>query len=230
MTLSRFLAALALATTMQAAAPPPLRVLFIGNSLTEANRLPEMVEALAAANGRRIETRTIAYPNYSLEDHWNEGEARREIARGKWTFVILQQGPSSLSESRALLVEYARRFSEEAARVGARAALFMVWPSIARARDFDGVELSYRIAARETGGVLLPAGEAWRRAWNHDADRKLYGPDGFHPSTLGSWLSAIVIVQGLTGKAPGIPPRRGPSEADMKVLLRAAAEAFEPAK
>lgn len=219
----------ALAVTLQAA-PPPIRVLFIGNSLTAANRLPKLVESIAAANGQRIETRAIAFPDYSLEDHWKDGSARRAIASGKWSFVVLQQGPSSLPASRALLVDYARRFSEEAARAGARTALFMVWPASARARDFDGVELSYRTAAREIAGVLLPAGTAWRIAWRQDADLALYSPDGFHPSPLGSSLAALVIFQGLTGKPPARMPGRSASSAETANLLSAASQALNGEK
>ncbi len=207
------------------AADPPLRVLFIGNSLTYANDVPALVESIGKANGIHIETRTIAFPDYSLEDHWNQGESRRALARSKWNFVVLQQGPSSLPESRALLVDYTRRFAAEASRAGAKIALYMVWPSAARFRDFDGVNLSYQTAARAVGGVFLPAGEAWRAAWRENPDLRFYSSDYFHPSRLGSCLAAIVISQGLTGKAPLKIP--SPTDADPKLLLQAAAEALQ---
>jgi hypothetical protein len=56
----------------------PRRVLFIGNSLTLANGLGAMVEALARAAGDPpIEARSVAIAGYSLEDHWHSGDARR---------------------------------------------------------------------------------------------------------------------------------------------------------
>ncbi len=74
-------------------------MLFIGNSLTAANRLGPMIEALArASGGPSIETRTVAYGGYSLEDHWTGGDARRTLAEGGWSTVVLQQGPSSQSD------------------------------------------------------------------------------------------------------------------------------------
>ncbi len=215
-----------LGIVMEGSAPAPLRLLFIGNSLTVTNDVPAMVEALARANGERIITRTVAFPNYSLEDHWNQGDARRAIAEGGWSCVVLQQGPSALPESRMLLVDYARRFAEEARRVHARTALFMVWPESSRARDFDGVKLSYQTAAHEAGGIFLPAGEAWRVAWRRDATLVFYGPDGFHPTQLGSYLSALVIYQGLTGKPSVRSARSLVPEADAPVLLEAAAQAL----
>ena len=177
-----------------------VRVLFIGNSLTAGNDLPATVQALAAASGARIEYTAIAKPNFSLEDHWNDGEARRAIERGRWTFVVLQQGPSALPESQVLLLEYTRRFDAVIRASGARPAMYMVWPSRARAADAAGVSRSYGAAARAVSAVLCPAGDAWQAAWRTDPDLPLYGSDAFHPSPLGSTLAAIVIVEALTGR------------------------------
>jgi hypothetical protein len=164
----------------------------------------------------------VAKPSFSLEDHWNDGEARREIAKGGWTHVVLQQGPSALPESRVLLDEYARRFDREIRRANARPALFMVWPSQDRRHDFDGVSRSYAGAAALVGGVLLPAGDAWRAAWRRDPGLALYGPDGFHPSRLGSSLAALVILDRLTGRLPPLAAMSGVPERDLAVLVAAA--------
>jgi hypothetical protein len=183
-----------------------LRILFIGNSLTATNDLPAVLEAFARAQGVTIETRTVAFPDHSLEDHWNRPEARRAISEGKWDYVVLQQGPSAMPDSRRLLRTYTSRFAEEATRAGARPALFMVWPASGRLNDFQRVVESYRVAADDVGGVLLPAGDAWRRMWDRDRNTRLYGPDGFHPSGLGTYLSALVMFQQFTGRSVvGLP-------------------------
>jgi hypothetical protein len=200
------------ATPRPAAQKPDTRVLFIGNSLTLANDLPALVATLAKAAGHPAECSTVAFNNFSLEDHWQQGEARKAIARGGWSVVVLQQGPSALPESQALLRDFTRRFDAEIRRAGARTALFMVWPSLARKQDFDGVSRSYAAAAADVGGLLLPAGTAWRAAWKRDPALALYGPDEFHPSAMGSYLAALVIAGKVFGvspiglPAPGIPP------------------------
>jgi len=187
--------------------PATTRVLFVGNSLTTVNDVQALVGQLAAASAQRYEYRTVAFNNYSLEDHWNRGDARRAIAEGGWSIVVLQQGPSALPESRVLLVDYAKRSSTDAHRVRARVALFMVWPSSNRMGDFDCVRLSYAAAARAAGGRLIPAGDAWREAWRRDSRLALYGPDGFHPTAAGSYLAAIVLYQAFFGRSPvGLPP------------------------
>ncbi|HUF48423.1 MAG TPA: hypothetical protein VMM93_11445 [Vicinamibacterales bacterium] len=188
-------------------AQPAQRVLFVGNSLTAANDLPALVEALGrAAGGPAVEAVGLTFNNFSLEDHWGRGDARQAIERGGWTWVVLQQGPSALPDSQVSLRDWTRRFDAEIRKAGGRTALYMVWPSRARAFDFAGVSASYAAAAREIAGRLLPVGDAWRQAWALDRSLTLYGPDAFHPSELGSYLAALVIYQGLTGRSPaGLP-------------------------
>jgi hypothetical protein len=187
------------------AQPHPTRVLFIGNSLAYANDLPALVCQLARSTGRQTTCESVAKPDYGLEEHWSDGEARRAIARG-WDVVVLQQGPSALPESRRLLVDYTRRFDPEIKRAGARTALYMVWPSRGRRGDFPAVSQSYAAAAKAVNGLLLPAGDAWRAAWAADAALPLYGPDGFHPSTMGSYLAALAIYEPLFASPPPAVP------------------------
>ena len=210
-------------------APPqptaPMRVLFIGNSLTYVNDLPAMVAAFGRSAGTSIEYETVAIPDFSLEDHWNQGDASRAIRRGGWTWVVLQQGPSALAASRLLLIDYAKRFDQEIQRAGARTAMYMVWPSRARRGDFPGVSRSYAAAAAALGATLLPVGDAWREAWAIEASLPLYGRDGLHPSPMGSWLGALVVYRQLTGREAPPEPVSGASAREAAQLRRAAASA-----
>ena len=186
-----------------AAAVTAARVLFIGNSLTAANDLPGLVQALSAAGGAiRLECRAVTFPGYSLDDHWQRGDAQRAIAVGGWSFVVLQQGPSALPASRNALIDSTRRFDAAVRRVGAKLALYMVWPERDRRGDFDNVSQSYRRAAQAVNGLVLPVGDAWRTAWRHDARIALYDRDGLHPTPSASYLAALVIVQRLSGTSP----------------------------
>lgn len=178
------------------AKPSELRVLFIGNSLTYANDLPAIVKAIAEHNKKKFTYKMIAFPNFSLEDHLNKGDAVKAIKENEWDFVVLQQGSSALPESRENLLEFTRRFAAEIKKTNAKPALFMVWTLENRKFDFDRVRESYSLAAKEAGGVFLPAGESWREAWKEKKELKLYS-DGLHPTPFGSYLAAAVIYQRL---------------------------------
>jgi hypothetical protein len=223
--------------------PPRARVLFIGNSLTYANDLPAMIEAIAAdaGLGGRVTVRAVAQPDFGLEEHWNGGGALRAIERERWTLVVLQQGPTSLPASQAVLREYTKKFAYEIRKNGAKVALYGVWPPAARSAFFGSVTESYARAADDVGGTLVAVGEGWRAAWRRDPSLPLYGRDGFHPSPMGTYLGALMFFQQLTGRSPvGLP---APSDsksgllrglrltpAQLTILQEAAAEANAAAR
>lgn len=212
------------------------RVLFIGNSLTQGNALTGMVRTLARQAGEPLSVDEITFPGFSLEDHWNEGSSRRAIQRGGWRYVVLQQGPSSLPESRENLLLWAGRFNEEIRRAGGRPALYSVWPDSTRSAFFDDVSESYRLAAASVDGLLLPAGEAWRAAWRREQGLELYSSDAFHPNVRGTYLAALVICAQVLGRSPvglasplrqeGTMPAFTPGAAESALLQEAAAEAI----
>jgi hypothetical protein len=192
---------------------PDLRILFIGNSLTYANDLPSLVRDLGRSEpSRQVTVSSVAYPNFSLADHWDRGDAQRAIADGPWDFVILQQGPSALPDSRALLVEYAGKFAEEIRRAGAQPAIYMVWPPLDREAEWDDVTASYVAAAEAVHGTLLPGGEAIRAAYRADRSITLFEGDGFHPALAGSYAVALTMYSRLTGASPrGLTAKAGGS-------------------
>jgi lysophospholipase L1-like esterase len=204
----------------EAAGPAPekptdgktMRVLFIGNSLTAANNLPRMVQALAKASGKSLEVDDVTYGGYSLEDHWNNGDALDTIARGKWDYVVLQHGPSSLPESRVELRTWTKKFAPKIRAAGAEPALYMVWPSPDRINYYDDVREAYSLAAQDVNGMFIPAGEALRAAQKKGVKARLLSFDGFHPSEAGTYAVALsvygMIFQqspvGLPAKLPGV--------------------------
>ena len=208
--------ALLLAAGLAMVQPTPLRILFVGNSLTYINDVPALVVAIGRANQRILQCEQVTAPDLSLEDHWRLGDARRAIARGGWDIVVLQQGPSALPESRALLVDYTRRFDREIKQAGAATALYMVWPSQARRGDFPDVSRYRTVKYRDTR----------REAWQLDSRLALYGPDGFHASPLGSELAAITIFQAVTGLPPAILPFENLTPAQAAAFRQAATTAL----
>src|SRR5688572_22207785 len=184
------------------------RVLFIGNSYTYLMDIPGIVQALAdSAGGDRLAVATVAGPDMALVDHWSNGTALREIKKGGWEWVVLQQGPSSTALNRDTLIIATRQFGTEITGVSARPALFSAWPSQARRQDFDRAIESYTLAAAEVNGLFLPIASAWLAAWRRDSTLRLYS-DGLHPSIDGAYLSALVIYARLLGKSPiGLPNR-----------------------
>jgi hypothetical protein len=202
----------------------PLRVLFVGNSLTAVNDLPAVVASLGHGT---IAYRTVAPGGVSLEDHWTLTGARDALDDGQWDYVVLQQGPSTLPESADNLKEWSVRWADAIRDRGATPALYEVWPdsAVGVRWSFPRIVYSYRQAAKAAHAAFLPAGEAWQAAWRRNPRLGLYGPDGFHPSRLGTTLAALVIYSRLTSTPPARVALPYPAKT-AKLLRAAAAEAL----
>jgi len=172
-----------------------LRILFVGNSLTYANNLPGLVQMIGTEAGMSISTQSIAFGNFSLEDHWGAG-LEAKITDADPDLVVMQQGPSSLPQNQVHLRTWAGVLSRAIRATDAEPAMLMIWPSLAREFAFPDVMNSYRNAAAAVDGRFFPAGEAFRRSF---ADHGLgpYGRDNFHPSQFGSIITALTIVRSL---------------------------------
>ena len=172
-------------------------LLFIGNSLTSSNNLPDLVKSYAMSQGKQISVKAITRGNTALIDHWNDGGIQSQIETGNYDFVIVQQGPSSQPYGRELLIEYGGYISGLCKKNDTKLAYYMVWPSRAYYHTFDGVIYSYREAANRTNDILCPVGEVWKSYFDQTSDFSYYGFDDFHPSLKGSNVAAQVIYESL---------------------------------
>ena len=172
-------------------------ILFIGNSLTYTNDLPKLVKEEAKRKGFKVKTTMIAYPNYGLEDHWNDDKVQKLIESKKFNYVIIQQGPSSQEYGRVSLLEYGKKFIELCEKNNTQLVYFMVWPSRTYYHTYDGVIKNHTDAARENNALLCPVGSVWKAHFDKTNDYLYYGFDGFHPSLKGSKVAAEVIVKTL---------------------------------
>jgi hypothetical protein len=209
-------------------------VLFIGNSLTYTNDLPGTVAYLAASAGDTIRTISVALPNFAVIDHaLGLSNAVDVIKSQPWEFVVLQQGPTTTPINRDTLIIATKALDPVVKAAGGRTAQLMTWPSSDSPQLFPAVRASSQTAANSVaGGVFIPAGDAWRAALESDPTIPLYGPDGYHPGPLGTYLAALVIYEKVTGHDARLLPGAavvggstlGASETTVRFLQRIAHE------
>jgi hypothetical protein len=158
------------------AAPSPAgerAILFIGNSLTAQNDLPRRVRDLARDAGLEVDAVGIVGSGFSLGDHLDAG-VQTKVGSRRWELVVLQQGPSTLPQSRVELVRDATALAEVIRAAGSESALLAIWPLPGQKQQ--DVTASYRAAAEAVKGRLFRAGDAWEAAArarsNTDAHRR----------------------------------------------------------
>ena len=186
-------------------APSSLRVLFLGNSLTDGNNVPALVQAMAGLQGVNLDYTAVAPGGYAIEDHWTDGH-QAQLASGNYAVLVLQQGPSTLPESQANLRQWTITWANEARRFGTQPALYMIWPVRTQANGFALVSQSYRNAAFAADTAIFPAGEAWEQVIRTNPAIPLYTSDELHATPAGSFLAAMVIARGLVGLDPARVP------------------------
>ena len=187
--------------------------------------------------GDTVRVRSVALPNLAVIDHalgLGGSPAVAAVQSDRWDVVVLQQGPTPAGLDRDTLVLAARLFEPLVRSAGGRIAALMTWPSSTQQVQypllFDQTRETCALEADAVGGACYPAGDAWRAAWKADPQLPLYGPDGYHPSALGTYVLALVVLEEITGRDPRTLPgsaivngqRLGFPEATIRLLQRAA--------
>lgn len=67
------------------------RVLFLGNSYTATNNLPQIIATLAASVGDSLYSAISAPGGYTLEAHTTNANSISKIRQGTWDVVVLQE-------------------------------------------------------------------------------------------------------------------------------------------
>jgi hypothetical protein len=206
---------------------PTVRVLFIGNSLTFINGLPQMFAELAQAGGFQVDVEMSAVGGWSCADHAAAAVTLDLIAAGGWDYVVLQERtnlPAIPEEREALMYPAVRQLDREIRAGGARTVLFMAWahhegipqaglPDYASAQA--AVEAGYLEIAEEIDALVVPVGPAWKAAVERDRSLVLWQFDGVHATAEGTYLAACVFYAVLLGESPegldytaGLPDER----------------------
>lgn len=196
-----------------AATAQTTRVLFIGNSYTSVNDLPEMTRQLALSLGDTLIVASSSPGGYTFQQHTVNAATQGLIDQGYWDFVVLQEQsqlpsfPPSQVATECLpyaqaLVDTIRAHSPCAepvfymtwGRQNGDAQNCVSWPPVC---TYEGMQQqlreSYLQMAQDNSAECAPAGMAWKRMREEFPAINLYSSDGSHPSVAGSYLVACTL-------------------------------------
>lgn len=202
--------------------PPPLRVLFLGNSYTYSNDMPAILKALAASGGDQLDYEMEVPDGASLEEHYRRGSVAIALKDGTWDYVVLQEQSlrpaMPIRQAKQQFFRYGELLGQQASALhpGARTVLFVTWGRwhhtgslcewVPEACDYWGsdslITLRYRMLAERMDAILAPVGPAWRYLQQHHPEIELFNPDAIHPSMEGSYLAACCFYAVLFKKDP----------------------------
>jgi hypothetical protein len=193
-------------------------VLFIGNSYTYYNNLPEMVRVMAASRGIKVDVGMATTGGWKLSDHWTnqDSDAHRLLRDGKWDAVVLQE-QSVLGSTKVVnnvarvgsdeqFQRYAKLWQEEIKRAGAKPVFYVTWARKGAPEDQQALDRAYTRAAKDANGMAVLVGRAWKGAREHHPNIELFIADGSHPSAAGTYLAACTFFAALFDTSPvGLP-------------------------
>jgi hypothetical protein len=211
------------------AQPDTLRVLFVGNSYTDYNNLPQLFANLSESGGRPVFTNMSAPGGYWLENHCGNQETISKISQGIWDYVVLQeqsQVPTIDYYRYNSMVPSARWLDSLIVSYNENTAFFMTWGrkyggqqtinhySSPVFRDFfhmqDSLNSAYSQISTDLEATLCPVGLAWAESFRTDSTINLWQDDYSHPTLQGSYLAACVFFAVLCERTPvGLPYRAG---------------------
>src|SRR5262245_47968412 len=140
-----------------------LSVLFIGNSFTARNELPSLIAKMAAVKAKRIDHKLISAGGASLRRHWNGAIARKEIASGRYDYVVLQEQSTLPIKNAQRFYENVRLFDEAVKAAGAKTVLYMTWARQNAPETQQDLTVAYTTIGRELKSVVVPVGVAWEK-------------------------------------------------------------------
>ncbi|NTW34059.1 MAG: hypothetical protein HGB12_15825 [Bacteroidetes bacterium] len=194
------------------------KVLFLGNSYTYVNNLPQMVADVATSMGDTLIFDSNTPGGCTLEQHFADNTSRNKIMAKGWDYVILQE-----QSQLPAMEDYSQFFngSHELCNLinqynpCARTMFYMTWgrqngdaPSWPPVSTYEGMDsllhLRYMEIALYNNAGVSPVGAVWRYVRQHYPGIVLYQSDGSHPSVAGTYVAACCFYTALFHKNPAL--------------------------
>ena len=201
------LAIAACACVAPAPAPEPVRVLFVGNSQVYTSNLPAVLDALGAANGRRVHSEMLVQGGATFAQRVADGAVAAVLERQRFDHVVLQErGGDLLCFEPGPCDKY--RASAQALQVlaatvrshGAQPLLLGTYQPLARvSRALVDDEAR---AAADARMPYIAVSEAYRRGTLAHPELPWHDPDGMHPGRQLALLNAVQLHCALFGECP----------------------------
>ncbi len=226
-----------LMVSLKSYATDTTRVLFIGNSITYFNDMPQTFEDIANSLGDTTEMTMYAPGGTGFVNHVSDPAVFNYFRMGCWDYIVLQPGsnespgysyPIDTTLLRArILVDSIYKYNP-CAKILYYEISYGVWGNTAsdlttynNTMDLIIGNLTYLADSTET--FFAPVGEAFRTAWNSNQNNMLWMAYGdIHPNAKGSYMAACTFYSSIFQKpSHGTPvlATLSPAAADSAQLL-----------
>ncbi len=191
------------------------RVLFVGNSLTYYNDMPQTFQSISNSLGHSVYIETHTPGGTGFANHVVNPQVYTLFKKGGWDAVVLQPGTGdSAGESfggspKALSVERIKLLRDSIYKYNPCCHIFFYEISngvYGNSQDdlnvynqvMDTIRSNIQYFSEATQIPFSPVGEAFRTQWNSDLNTMLWNSYGdVHPNAKGSYLAACVFYTSI---------------------------------
>ncbi len=198
-----------------------ISVLFVGNSYTSVNNLPQLVKEIANSMGDDVVFTANTPGGCTFSQHCTN-QSMTLIRREGWDYVVLQeqsQLPSfPIAQVRNECFPYAAQLVDAIYEYNPCAVpvFYMTWgrkngdldnassyPPLGTYEGMDSLLYArYMMMKQDNDAAISPVGSVWRHIRNNYPDIELYSPDESHPSMEGSYAAACTFYTIFFQKNP----------------------------
>lgn len=214
------------------------RVLFIGNSYTSVNDLPNLVSQIYSAAGETLDYSMSAPGGCTFQQHCNV--SLPYIQQGGWDYVVLQEQSQLPSFPINQFMQESYPYAQELCSLirqynpDVKIVFYMTWgrkngdpqngqyyPPLNTYEGMDSLLYArYVMMAEDNDACVSPVGAVWHQIRNQHPEVELYQSDGSHPSYLGSYVAACSFYAFFTGHNPIDITWNGTLDGDMADIAK----------
>jgi type IX secretion system substrate protein/PKD domain-containing protein len=193
-------------------------VLFLGNSYTSVNNLPQLIHDVALSAGDTLVFDSYAPGGYQLIDHSMDVNSQNKIMAGGWDYVVMQgqsQEPimanNQFTNGAGALYQLVKQYNACAVtmpymtwgRKNGDAANCPNFPEMCTYESMDStLRECYLNLTANINGEVSPVSVVWHYLRQNYPGIELYQPDESHPSAEGSYAAACCFYASLFKKDP----------------------------
>lgn len=182
-----------------------IQILFVGNSYTYFENMPQIVSLISANTKTKLVTKKSVVGGSKLSEHWlgKRGLKTQELIKnGNFDIVVLQDHSMAAIKEPDSLFKYSKLLCDLIKENGAKPYLYMTWAREKVPQYQEIIHEVYAKAAVQNDAILVPVGDAWKLARELRPTIKLYDEDGSHPNKLGAFLTACTFAGTILEKVP----------------------------
>lgn len=216
------------------------KVLFIGNSYTYVNNLPQMVHDAAVSAGDNLIFDSYAVGGYQLINHNLDANCQNKIMAGGWDYVVIQgqsQEPvmasNQFNNGGNALYAKIKQYNPCAVtmpymtwgRKNGDAANCGNFPLMCTYQSMDStLKQRYLDLTNFINGEVAPVSVVWKYLRQNYPNIELYQSDESHPSLAGSYAAACCFYASIFKKDPTLITYNGGLNSSDAAIIRSAAK------